>query len=383
MTAEDTNMPANAEEAAASVIRLESVTKRFGAVTAVDNVTLDLRENEFFALLGPSGCGKTTLLRMIAGFETLNEGRILLDGQDIAPLRPNRRPINLMFQSFALFPHMSVRANVSYGLEMEGLRGADLGNRVDRILGTTQLMELADRKPDQLSGGQRQRVALARALVKEPRVLLLDEPLAALDKKLREQMQLELKRLQHEVGITFIVVTHDQEEALVMADRIALMRGGEVKQCATPQQLYEHPNSRFVADFIGVMNFLDGEAVDAGVGVPGLGTLHGEGADKVRPGARACLAIRPERLRVTPAARAEEGMEGHLTDIAYHGQDIGLHIALAEGQHRLVARVSAAADGAADFAVGDRVRVGWDAAHARILPDDRDNAEKTGGPAAV
>ena len=380
MNARDTHI-LPAAETTACVIRLQGVTKRFGAIRAVDNVSLDLRENEFFALLGPSGCGKTTLLRMIAGFEALDEGRILLDGRDIAPLRPNRRPINLMFQSFALFPHMSVRANVSYGLEMEGLRGAALRDPVDRILATTQLTECADRKPDQLSGGQQQRVALARALIKEPRVLLLDEPLAALDKKLRETMQLELKRLQHEVGITFIVVTHDQEEALVMADRIALMQGGEVKQCAAPQQLYEHPDSRFVADFIGVMNFLDGEAREDGVAVPGLGMLRGEGAGSVKAGDHACLAIRPERLSVAPAGKAAPeggGLDGHLTDISYHGQHIGLHIVLGEGQHRLLARLSAAAEGVGAFAEGDRVRVGWDATHARILPDDRDPPEQTG-----
>ncbi|KZY29603.1 spermidine/putrescine ABC transporter ATP-binding protein [Roseovarius sp. HI0049] len=365
-------MLTEAGEEAATVIRLENITKRFGAITAVNDISLDLKENEFFALLGPSGCGKTTLLRMIAGFESLNEGRILLDGKDIAPLRPNRRPINLMFQSFALFPHMSVRANVSYGLEMEGVRGSELKSRVDRILETTQLTDYA--KPDQLSGGQRQRVALARALVKEPRVLLLDEPLAALDKKLREHMQLELKRLQHEVGITFVVVTHDQEEALVMADRIALMRDGEVKQCASPAELYEHPNSRFVADFIGVMNFLDGEVSVEGVSVPGLGVLTGRSKGDTRTGDRACLAVRPERLTVAPATAErlthDNVLDGTLTDIAYHGQDIGLHIAVGDSGQVLVARLSAAAEGAADFRVGDKVQIGWQAQNALILPDD-------------
>jgi len=374
MSTDGANMLTDAGQEATTVIRLEHITKRFGAITAVKDVSLNLKENEFFALLGPSGCGKTTLLRMIAGFETLNEGRILLDGKDIAPLRPNRRPINLMFQSFALFPHMSVRANVSYGLEMEGVRGGELKARVERILETTQLTGYAGRKPDQLSGGQRQRVALARALVKEPRVLLLDEPLAALDKKLREHMQLELKRLQHEVGITFVVVTHDQEEALVMADRIALMRDGEVKQCASPAELYEHPNSRFVADFIGVMNFLDGEVVENGVAVQGLGELAGRSNGDTRKGESACLAVRPERLAVAPEAAErltqDNVLDGKLTDIAYHGQYIALHIAVGDNDQVLIARLSAAAERAADFRVDDKVQVGWAEQNALILPDD-------------
>ena len=241
------------------------MVKRFGTLTAVDGVSLSIRENEFFALLGPSGCGKTTLLRMLAGFETPNGGRILLDGADVSRVPPNRRPVNLMFQSYALFPHMSVRANIAYGLEMERKSAAEIRSRVDEMLATTQLGALADRKPDQLSGGQKQRVALARALVKRPRVLLLDEPLGALDKKLRGEMQIELKRLQHEVGITFIVVTHDQEEALVMADRMAVLKDGRLLQCDTPHAVYEHPADAFVAGFIGVMNFCEGSAVAGGV----------------------------------------------------------------------------------------------------------------------
>ena len=245
-----------------TLLAVDRVTKRFGRAAAVEAMSLDIRENEFFALLGPSGCGKTTLLRLLAGFETPDSGRILLDGVDIAPVPPNRRPLNLMFQSYALFPHMSVRGNVAYGLEMERLGRAEIAERVDAILRTTHLTELADRRPEQLSGGQKQRVALARALVKRPRVLLLDEPLAALDKKLRGAMQLELKRLQHEVGITFVVVTHDQEEALVMADRMAVLKDGRLLQCDTPHEIYERPADRFVADFIGVMNFCEGPSVN-------------------------------------------------------------------------------------------------------------------------
>ena len=252
----------------APVIRLQGYSKQFGLVTAVDRISVDFEEGEFFALLGPSGCGKTTLLRMIAGFETPSAGRMFLGTDDVTDLRPNRRPVNLMFQSYALFPHMSVRGNVAYGLEMERLPRAHIRRRVDEVLEMAKLSELADRKPDRLSGGQKQRVALARALVKRPRVLLLDEPLAALDKKLRQEMQLELKRLQHEVGITFVVVTHDQEEALVMADRIALMRAGRIEQLGDPKTLYEQPATRFVADFIGVANFFDGtvSAIDIATG---------------------------------------------------------------------------------------------------------------------
>ncbi|MEX0697353.1 MAG: ATP-binding cassette domain-containing protein, partial [Dongiaceae bacterium] len=255
------------------MLEVERATKRFGPLTAVDRLSLELRENEFFALLGPSGCGKTTLLRLIAGFEQPDEGRIRLDGRDITAVRPNRRPVNMMFQSYALFPHLSTHGNVAYGLEMEGLRGAELNRRVAAALDMVQLGDLAGRRPHQLSGGQRQRVALARALVKRPRVLLLDEPLAALDKKLRGEMQLELKRLQHETGITFLVVTHDQEEALVMADRIALLQDGRIAQLGTPRDLYERPANRFAAGFIGTMNLFAGRLAAGGVAVDGLGLL--------------------------------------------------------------------------------------------------------------
>jgi spermidine/putrescine transport system ATP-binding protein/putrescine transport system ATP-binding protein len=251
-----------------TLLSVQSLSKSFGAVTAVDAVTLDIRAGEFFALLGASGSGKTTLLRMLAGFEEPTAGRILLDGDDITRTPPNRRPVNLMFQSYALFPHMTVRANVAYGLEMERLPRTEIGARVDAILATVQLDHLATRKPDQLSGGQRQRVALARALVKRPKLLLLDEPLAALDAKLRETMRLELKRLQAEVGISFVVVTHDQEEALVMADRLAILRDGRLEQVGPPRDVYERPATRYAADFIGTMNFWPGEARAGGLRAP-------------------------------------------------------------------------------------------------------------------
>ena len=236
------------------LIRIEGVSKRFGNSTAVDDVWLEIERGEFFALLGPSGCGKTTLLRMLAGFEVPSAGRIFIDDVDVARVPPNRRPVNMVFQSYAVFPHMSVRDNVAYGLRMEGSRAAEITTRVRDALELVKLGDLAARKPDQLSGGQRQRVALARALVKRPRVLLLDEPLSALDAKLREAMRLELTRIQETVGVTFVMVTHDQTEALAMASRCALMRGGVLQQVATPRDLYEAPANRFVADFIGGIN---------------------------------------------------------------------------------------------------------------------------------
>jgi spermidine/putrescine ABC transporter ATP-binding subunit len=240
------------------IITFENVTKRFGKLAAVDNVSLTVTEGEFFALLGPSGCGKTTLLRMLAGFETPTEGRILIDGQDISNVPPNKRPVNMVFQSYAVFPHMTVADNVAYGLVVDKVGKAERDRRVEEALELVQLGGYGGRKPDQLSGGQRQRVALARALIKRPRVLLLDEPLSALDAKLREQMRTELCTLQEKVGITFIMVTHDQDEALALATRCAVMSKGLLQQVASPNDLYEFPNSRFVADFIGSVNLFEG-----------------------------------------------------------------------------------------------------------------------------
>ncbi|WDZ78221.1 ABC transporter ATP-binding protein [Ensifer adhaerens] len=340
------------------ILRIESVAKSFGPVTAVDGVSLDIRENEFFALLGPSGCGKTTLLRMLAGFETPNAGRILLDGRDISPLPPEKRPLNLMFQSYALFPHMTVRQNLSYGLEMEKLDKTEIRRRVDETLATTDLTQFADRKPEQLSGGQKQRVALARALVKRPKVLLLDEPLGALDKKLREKMQLELKRMQNEAGITFIVVTHDQEEALVMADRMAILKDGRLLQCGSPEEIYEAPADRFVANFIGVMNFIEGT-------VTGEGHFVAEGLRLALPDARpgpATLAARPETIAV---GQPGQRLAGTIADIAYHGLDRVLHVKTAASPVPLQVRVLA--NGAAAHRIGDTLGLTIDPAKCRLF----------------
>ena len=340
------------------LLKIDAVSKRFGPVTAVDNVSIDIRENEFFALLGPSGCGKTTLLRMLAGFESPNSGRILLSGKDISPLPPEKRPLNLMFQSYALFPHMTVRQNLNYGLEMEGLSKAEIKSRVDETLISTDLTNFADRKPEQLSGGQKQRVALARALVKRPRVLLLDEPLGALDKKLREKMQLELKRLQHEAGITFIIVTHDQEEALVMADRMAILRDGRLLQVGTPEEIYETPSDRFVASFIGIMNFIDGTA-------DGEGRFSVEGYTVAlpakHPAGKATLAVRPEHVTISPDG---DGLIGTISDIAYHGLDRVLHVASPAAALPLQLRIPAAEG--QNYAPGQKITLTFNSAKCRL-----------------
>ena len=348
-------------------LSIDGVTKRFGRVTAVDRLSLEIRENEFFALLGASGSGKTTLLRMLAGFETPEEGAIRLDGADIARVPPNRRPVNLMFQSYALFPHMTVEGNIAYGLEMERLPRGEISARVAAILETTHLTEFATRKPDQLSGGQRQRVALARALVKRPRVLLLDEPLAALDKKLRGAMQLELKRLQHEVGITFVVVTHDQEEALVMADRMAVLRGGRLLQCDTPHEIYERPADRFVADFIGVMNFIAGRLGAEGVETD-AGLVRGARPEG-RVGAPATAAIRPERIRLFPDVDVANRTAGTVETVVYHGLDQQLGVKTGLCQKPLLVRVTAEEADRRRLQPGDPVEIGWTTPDTRIFVD--------------
>ncbi len=343
------------------LLQIRNVSKSFGTVKALDDLSLDIQSNQFYALLGPSGSGKTTLLRLLAGFEAPGSGQILLAGKDITHVPPNKRPVNLMFQSYALFPHMTVRANIAYGLEMEHLPRPRINARVDEILSVIELAPFASRKPDQLSGGQKQRVALARALVKRPQVLLLDEPLGALDKTLRSAMQMELKRLQHEVGITFVIVTHDQEEALVMADRIAILQDGKLLQSGAPRAVYEHPVNRFAAGFIGVMNFFPGVAEPSGLRCAD-GTLITTDGTANGP---AVAAVRPERLHLAPG---ENRLPGTVTALAYHGLDLQLHVQTTATAKPVIVRLTADAAEAQNLAQGDPVTLGWAAKDTRIFP---------------
>ncbi|MFC5067214.1 ABC transporter ATP-binding protein [Flaviflagellibacter deserti] len=316
------------DPAAKPLIRFENVTKRFGDFTAVDNLTLNIYEREFFALLGPSGCGKTTLMRMLAGFEDPTEGHVFLEGRDIVGTPPYKRPVNMMFQSYALFPHMSVTDNVAFGLKQAGMPKEERAKRVDEMLTLVKLTQFAKRKPHQLSGGQRQRVALARSLALKPRVLLLDEPLGALDKKLREETQFELTDLQVTLGMTFLIVTHDQEEAMTVADRIAVMNHGEIIQVATPGEIYEQPNSRYVADFIGDVNIIPGKVEN---NASGNVKLKSEWTDapilvtnpvECAQGGDAWLALRPEKLIVAlepPPPGTPNVLAGEVWDIGYLG----------------------------------------------------------------
>ena len=301
-----------------ALVRFDGVVKRFGAATAVDGVSLDIAQGEFFALLGPSGCGKTTLLRMLAGFETPSEGRILLDGDDVSQVPPHRRPVNMMFQNYALFPHLTVEGNIGFGLRQEKTDKLEIADRVAEMLALIRLQGFGPRRVDQLSGGQRQRVALARALIKRPRVLLLDEPMAALDKKLRAETQFELMELQRKLGTTFVIVTHDQEEAMIVADRIAVMEHGRLAQVAAPSEIYERPNSRWVADFIGEVTLLEGMLADGAIET-GLGRFRAAipGGGKKRD--TAWLALRPEKIRIG----AERPMGGELNAVAGTVFEIG------------------------------------------------------------
>ncbi len=360
-------------------VELIDVVKRFPAseqskeVTAVDHVTLRIADGEFFSLLGPSGCGKTTTLRLIAGFERPTAGQIRIHGRDVADIPPYRRPVNTVFQNYALFPHMTVFENVAFGLRMSGLPKQEITRRVEETLAMVRLSGMEDRKPRQLSGGQQQRVALARALVNRPEVLLLDEPLGALDLKLRKAMQLELKSLQQQVGITFIYVTHDQEEALTMSDRIAVMNEGRVLQVGTPVEIYEQPENRFVADFIGETNFLTARVldvseasarVDLGEGVTGEGSLPA--LHTVQKGQEVTLAIRPEKISIhgEPVAGA---LAVRVRKVVYVGNDTRYEVELPSGALIFVREQNIRREDIQRFREGDLAWIRWPAESARIL----------------
>ncbi len=323
----------------APLIRISSVTKRFGDFVAVDDVSIDINQGELFALLGGSGCGKTTLLRMIAGFEHPTSGTIFIDGQDMADVPPYDRPVNMMFQSYALFPHMTVEKNVGYGLKHEAMSEAERRDRVRQMLDLVQMGHLAGRKPHQLSGGQRQRVALARALAKQPKVLLLDEPLGALDKKLREHTQFEISNIQYKTGITFVVVTHDQEEAMTLACRIAVMDKGVVRQIGTATEVYEYPNSTMVAGFVGSINMFEGSVISCSqdstmIAVPKIGmTMKARRDQRLSEGHKINVAIRPEKIAITreQPTGSDNAILGHVHDLGYFGKDSLYRVKLPTG----------------------------------------------------
>ena len=350
-------------------IRFENITKRYGDFTAVDNLTLDIYEREFFSLLGPSGCGKTTLMRMLAGFEEPTEGRIFLQGKDLSGTPPYKRPTNMMFQSYALFPHMTVEKNIAFGLQQDGLSKADIAARVEEMLKLVKLDSFARRKPAQLSGGQRQRVALARSLAKRPKVLLLDEPLGALDRKLREETQFELMDIQHTLGLTFLIVTHDQEEAMTVSDRIAVMDKGEVVQVATPAEIYEAPNSRYVAEFIGDINLMECSVVGNRAGDPPVVTLECDGLTvaveqecAASVGDRVAFAVRPEKVRMSidpPADTSVNAVNGEVWDIGYLGDFSVFLVRLEDGRIIRAAQANVARLVDRPITFGDMVWLSW------------------------
>jgi putrescine transport system ATP-binding protein len=356
-------------------VRIEGVTKTFGDAAAVDNVSLDIHEGEIFCLLGGSGSGKTTLLRMLAGFETPTDGRVFIDGQDMTGIAPCDRPVNMMFQSYALFPHMTVEKNVAFGLEQEKLSRPEIGERVAQILEMVKMSPFLGRKPHQLSGGQRQRVALARALVKRPKLLLLDEPLGALDRKLREHTQFELLSIQKKLGVTFIVVTHDQSEAMTLASRIGVMNHGQIVQIGTPLDIYEYPQTKFVADFVGSVNLFEGRLVEdeadhVRISSEELGAVvyvdHGISS---APGVAVWVAIRPEKISMdrTPPAHSENVAQGVVKEIAYMG-DMSIYIvALSTGKLMRVTLPNVVRRAEDRFTADERVYLSWHASSPVVL----------------
>ena len=354
----------------AADLRLEKVFKSFGPVVAVNDVTLDIGRGTIFSLLGPSGCGKTTTLRLIAGFEQPSAGEVYIRGQRVTRIPPYRRDFSMVFQSYALFPHLNVAENVAFGLRMRRVPRGDRGAAVSEALQLVKLGALADRYPRQLSGGQQQRVALARAIVVKPAVLLLDEPLGALDKMLREEMQVELRELQQRLGITAVFVTHDQEEALTLSDRVAVMRNGVIEQIGAPREIYERPSTEFVAGFLGASNFLDGSVVSREGAVAVVETAGGRvrvTADAAPVGAKVRLAVRPERVRMSRADG--EGVSARVRDIVYRGSATHYYMDSAGGP--LMCYRQNATSAAGDWSVGDAVRCAWDEASGVLVAPER------------
>ncbi len=358
------NGTASATDGGRAAVEVQGVTKVFGGgedrVVALDDVSVTIRENEFFTLLGPSGCGKTTLLRLIAGFEHPTAGGFLLDGADISALPPYRRPVNTVFQNYALFPHMTVADNIGFGLKMQDRPKAEVDAAVDEMLRLVRMEELKNRQTSQISGGQQQRVALARALAPHPKVLLLDEPLSALDLKLRKEMQIELKRLQHETGITFVFVTHDQEEALTMSDRVAVMNQGRILQIGSPRDIYDRPGMRFVANFIGETNYIEAEVVSATEGEATVKLLSGATAKATAPAGwtpegAVTIVVRPEHARLG-AVGVDAPLSGRLENIVYFGTDTHYHLRLTDGGP-FVVRMQNVRGNEEDFHVGDELPV--------------------------
>jgi putrescine transport system ATP-binding protein len=366
------------DESARPIVEIRGLTKCFGDVTAVNDANLDIYRGELFSILGGSGSGKSTLLRMLAGFEVPTSGSIMIDGVDMTSVPPYERPVNMMFQSYALFPHMTVEQNIAYGLKKEKVAAAEISERVAKLLSLVKLDGKENRKPNQLSGGERQRVALARALIKRPKLLLLDEPLAALDKKLREHTQFELMSLQDELGITFVVVTHDQEEAMTLSTRIAVMNNGHFEQVGTPGEVYEYPINRFVADFVGNINFFAAEVVE----VTGSRVrLHSKelGRDlnvncdhKPEPGQECWIAVRPEKILISKEAPGEENrtvLKGFVHDLGYFGNLSVYRVALENGSMLQVSGQNRQRSATKTLEWDDHVYVSWDIANAILLED--------------
>jgi putrescine transport system ATP-binding protein len=354
-------------EVTAPLVRFDGVSKRFGALTAVDRLSLDIAHREFFALLGPSGCGKTTLLRMLAGFEAPSEGRILLSGEDVSTLPPHRRPVNMMFQNYALFPHLDVEKNVGFGLRQEKISRRDIVERVEAMLALVRLQGYGRRRVGQLSGGQKQRVALARALIKRPSVLLLDEPLAALDKKLRAETQFELMELQRKLGTSFVIVTHDQDEAMTVADRIAVMDHGRVAQVGKPAEVYERPASRWVADFIGEVTLIEGRFSAPGVMQTMIGQLRVSDRS-VALGATVWLGLRPEKVDIGSERPVGDvnAVAGTLHEAGYRG-DMSIYKIRLGDRSLIKVAVANTARGRRGFAAGDVVWLSWPADAGVVL----------------